>query len=86
MNKNKELDNLLKMANIAIENEKLEQGAPVYEVGFETTYDLCGKEACAISKYSVIFWDGTKTKFKTLDLADILELQRIITREFDIEL
>ena len=86
MNKNTEIDKLMKMARIAIENEELEQGAHVSEVGFETTYDLCGKEACAITKFSVVFWDGSKKKFMALDLADIMELQSIITKEFDIEL
>ena len=86
MNKNSEIDKLMKMARIVIENEELEQGAHVSEVGFETTYDLCGKEACAITKFSVVFWDGSKKKFMALDLADIMELQSIITKEFDIEL
>ena len=76
----------MRMAAIAIANEELEQGGHVSEVGFDTTYDLCGKEACAISKFSVIFWDGSKTKFMALGLNDVLELQMIITREFDVEL
>ena len=86
MNKNTEITKLMKMAAIAIENEELEQGAHVSEVGFSTTYDLCGKEACAITKFSVVFWDGSKMKFMALDLKSAVELQNIITREFDVEL
>ena len=86
MNKNTEITKLMKMAAIAIENEELEQGAHVSEVGFSTTYDLCGKEACAITKFSVVFWDGSKTKFMAMGLDDILKLKNIIIREFDVEL
>ena len=86
MSKNQEIDKLMRMAGIAIANEELEQGGHVSEVGFETTYDLCGKEACAITRFSVVFWDGSKTKFMALDLKSVMELQNIITREFDVEL
>ena len=86
MTKMSVINNLLKMAAVAIENEELEQGGHVSEVGFSTTYDLCGKEACAITKFSVVFWDGSRTKFMALSQEDAEELQRIITKELDVEL
>lgn len=86
MNKTFEINKLMAMARIAIENENLETGDNAKEISLGTTCQIEGKEAYAITKYSVVFWDGSSKKFMTLDINDVMELQRIITKQFDVEL
>lgn len=86
MNKTFEINKLMAMARIAIENENLETGDNAREISLGTTCQIEGKEAYAITKYSVVFWDGTSKKFMALDINDVMELQRIITKQFDVEL
>lgn len=86
MNKTFEINKLMAMARIAIENENLASGDNAKEISLETTCEIEGKEAYAITKYSVVFWDGTSKKFMALDINDVLELQRVITKQFDVEL
>lgn len=86
MNKTFEINKLMAMARIAIENENLETGDNAREISLGTTCEIEGKEAYAITKYSVVFWDGTSKKFMALDINDVMELQRIITDQFDVEL
>lgn len=86
MNKTFEINKLMAMARIAIENENLETGDNAREISLETTCEIEGKEAYAITKYSVVFWDGTSKKFMALDINDVLELQLVITKQFDVEL
>lgn len=86
MNKTFEINKLMAMARIAIENENLETGGNAREISLGTTCQIEGKEAHAITKYSVIFWDGTSKKFMALDINDVMELQRVITKQFDVEL
>lgn len=86
MNKTFEINKLMAMARIAIENENLETGDNAREISLGTTCEIEGKEAYAITKYSVVFWDGTSKKFMALDINDVMELQRIITKQFDVEL
>ena len=70
------------MARIAIENENLETGDNAKEISLGTTCEIDGKEAYAITKYSVVFWDGTSKKFMALSPKDVMELQRIISKQF----
>ena len=86
MNKTFEINKLMAMARIAIENENLETGDNAREISLGTTCQIEGKEAYAITKYSVVFWDGSSKKFMALDINDVMELQRIITKQFDVEL
>ena len=86
MNKTFEINKLMAMARIAIENENLETGDNAKEISLGTTCQIEGKEAYAITKYSVVFWDGSSKKFMALDINDVMELQRIITKQFDVEL
>jgi len=86
MNKTFEINKLMAMARIAIENENLESGDNAREISLGTTCQIEGKEAYAITKYSVVFWDGSSKKFMALDINDVMELQRIITDQFDVEL
>lgn len=86
MNKTFEINKLMAMARIAIENENLETGDNAKEISLGTTCQIEGKEAYAITKYSVVFWDGTSKKFMALDINDVMELQQIITKQFDVEL
>lgn len=86
MNKTFEINKLMAMARIAIENENLESGDNAKEISLGTTCQIEGKEVYAITKYSVVFWDGSSKKFMALDINDVMELQRIITDQFDVEL
>lgn len=80
------IDKLMTMARIAIENENLSTGDNAREISLGTTCEIEGKEAYAITKYSVVFWDGTSKKFMALNPDDVMELQRIITKQFDVEI
>lgn len=80
------IDKLMTMARIAIENENLSTGGNAREISLGTTCEIDGKEAHAITKYSVVFWDGTSKKFMALKSDDVMELQRIITKQFDVEI
>ena len=80
------INDLLKMAAVAVENESLEAGYPVKEISLNNEYQIAGKTAYAISKFSVIFTDDTRTKFMALSQEDAEEMKRIITKEFDVEI
>lgn len=86
MNKMSIINDLLKMAAVAVENESLEAGYNVREISLNNEYPVAGKTAYAITKFSVVFTDGTRTKFMALSEEDALEMKRIIGKECDVEI
>lgn len=86
MNKISIINDLLTMATIAVENESLEAGYNVREISLNNEYPIAGKTAYAITKFSVVFTDGTRTKFMALSEEDALEMKRIIGKEYDVEI
>ena len=58
MNKMSIINDLLKMAAVAVENESLEAGYNVREISLNNEYPVAGKTAYAITKFSVVFTDA----------------------------
>ncbi len=82
--RNNEAFKLINMADRAIRNMNLETCADAREISLNNEYTLSdGRTAYAVSKFSVIYTNGERTKFLALGLEDILTLQSIIHKEYE---
>lgn len=78
-------ENLMRLAEMAIETYNLENGDNAREVSLGTTLDIEGKEAYAFAKNSIVFWDGSTKDFADLNDEDILAISQAISDEYGVE-
>ena len=80
-----ETDKLMRLAELAIETENLETGDNAREISIGDILTIDGKEAYAFTKSSVVFWDGTRKSFSSLNNEDVAAIYQAISDEYGVE-
>ena len=77
---------LMGMVNTALHNYNLETQLGAKELPLNGEIAVGDVVAYAVTKFSIVCTNGERIKFLKLDREDILTLQEIISKEYDIDI